>query len=239
VHAALAPGGVVALWVPTRQLTGGMVRAIVRTFLDVFPEGAAFAGTSIDVILVGRRGGGLEVDPAAWVQALSERPEAARDLAEVKIVELSELLGAFLAAPSTLTAASRAAAPITDDHPSLEYETALFTPRRTLPEGMFDATRVVEVCPRCAAVPDLTRYLELAQIYYGSDRFLEPRAPIEAELRAARKRLVVPTDAASEAVIRRSDYLQSMLGAKLPRRPAPDAASATATSSAAPTASPP
>lgn len=244
VHAGLAPEGVVAVWLSPRQLTEEMVRAIVRTFLDVFPGGVAFAGTSLDIILVGRRDGVLAIDPAAWVQALSERRAAAEDLAEVDIAELSELLGAFLAAPSTLAAASRTAAPLTDDHPTLEYDTALFSPRRMVPEGMFDATRLLEVCPRCAAVPDLTRYLELAQLYYASDRFLEPRAPAEAELRAARKRLVVPTDAASEALIRQSNHLQSMLGAKLPRSPgrrsapAVGATATTATSSAAPTATP-
>jgi spermidine synthase len=241
VHASLAPGGVVALWLPSRQLTDGMMRAVVRTFLDVFPEGVAFAGTGIDLILVGRRGGPLALDPGAWVQALSERPDAAQDLAEVQIVELSELLGAFVAAPSTLTRESRAALPITDDHPTLEYETALFAPRRTLPEGMFDATRVLEVCPRCAAVPDLMRTLELAQLYYASDRFLEPRAPVEAELLAVRKRIVVPTDAASEAIIRRSSYLRSILGRKSSRGPAPrlvPAPAATSSSTSAPATTP-
>jgi spermidine synthase len=223
-HAGLAPGGVVALWLPARQLTDDMMRAVVRTFLDVFPQGLAFAGTSIDLILIGRRGGGLEVDPAAWVQVLSERPAAAQDLAEVHIEDISELLGAFLGAPSTLTRESRSALPITDDHPTLEYETALFAPRRMLPEGMFDATRLLEVCPRCAAVPDLLRYLELAQLYYASDQFLEPRAPLEPELRARRKRVALPTDEASKALIRRSTYLRSILAqrpTRTPGRPAP------------------
>jgi spermidine synthase len=214
VHAGLAPGGVVALWLPARQLTDGMMRAVVRTFLDVFPQGLAFAGTSIDLILIGRRGGGLEIDPAAWVQALSERPTAAQDLAEVHIEDIGELLGAFVGAPSTLTRESRSALPITDDHPTLEYETALFAPRRMLPDGMFDATRLLEVCPRCAAVPDMMRYLELAQLYYASDQFLEPRAPLEPELRATRKRVSLPTDEASKSLIRRSAYLRSILSQK-------------------------
>lgn len=239
VHASLAPEGVVAVWLSPRQLTEDMVRAIVRTFLDVFPEGVAFAGTSLDIILVGRRGGALAIDPAAWVQALSERPEAARDLAEVDITALSELLGAFLAAPSTLTMASRTAAPLTDDHPTLEYDTALFSPRRTVPEGMFDATRVLEVCPQCAAVPDLMRYLALAQLYYASDRFLEPRAPAEAELRAVRRRVLIPEDEASQALIRSSSHLRIMLGKPSPAAPRPaPGATKTATSSVGHGASP-
>lgn len=237
VRAGLAPEGLVALWLPPRQLTESMVRAIVRTFLDVFPEGVAFAGTTLDVILIGRRSGALAIDPAAWVQALSQRPEAAQDLAEVDIVQLSELLGAFLAAPSTLTAASRTAAPITDDHPTLEYDTALFSPRRTVPDGMFDATRVQEVCAECAAVPDLMRYLELAQLYYASDRFLEPRAPIEAELRAVRRRVVMPEDEASQALIRGSAHLRLMLGRPRAAAPRPPShARPTETASVAPSA---
>ena len=54
----LAPGGVICQWANAYNIGAGDLRAIVATFLDVFPGGAAWLVGEHDVLLVGGRGGG-------------------------------------------------------------------------------------------------------------------------------------------------------------------------------------
>ena len=83
----LAPGGVFCQWANAYNIGAGDLRAIVATFLDVFPGGAAWLVGEHDVLLVGGRGGGgTDLDMTARLDAIAAhwaRPGVAEDLAAV------------------------------------------------------------------------------------------------------------------------------------------------------------
>ena len=63
----------------------------------------------------------IDVDPARLTAALSRAPAVQSDLARVDLGSVREIVGAFVGSAQTLAAATRDAAPVTDDRPVQEY----------------------------------------------------------------------------------------------------------------------
>src|SRR5687767_4756172 len=67
----LEPNGYISQWLPTYQVPSEIALAMVRAFVDVFPQSVLLSGAGSDLLLLGVNGPRIEIDPAAVATALS------------------------------------------------------------------------------------------------------------------------------------------------------------------------
>jgi spermidine synthase len=175
VRSRLRPGGFLTQWLPAYQAPAEVTLAMVRAFVDVFPESALVSGDRAELILVGTNAPSLALDPERVTARLAARPRVAADLARIRMGTLTELLGAFAADGGALREATAAVAPITDDRPTMEYAAIAKTALPTrIPASLFRTDRIDAVCPRCAGDPRLAAlpaYLAVLGRFYSSEQF--------------------------------------------------------------------
>jgi predicted membrane-bound spermidine synthase len=224
VERSLRPGGWFTQWLPIYQLTESMARSVIATFLAVFPEAVLLSGDRAELILVGVKGEPTRVDFDRLKRLISARPAVAADLEANYLGTASELIGTFAGGPAALRRATQAAPLVTDDQPLMEYQTAIFAPRRRLPSEIFDISELSRFCPTCGTAGDrpdeistLDGHLEVLAAIYASDTFLEPRAPADPELRQARRPFMTPSTHTATTAIAASRYLQRLTGLR-PRK---------------------
>ena len=136
-HDRLDDGGLMVQWVPLFRITPLHIRIIMRAFKNVFPESTLwYDGTS--VLLIGRRGGPLEIDFARFLRRAKE-PRVQRMLAQIGAPTGEMLLATFLCGPDELDRLiGTNVPPNTDDLPFLEYTVLLGDRRdpRTLAQNL-------------------------------------------------------------------------------------------------------
>lgn len=115
----LAPDGLFCQWLPLHQLDIETLKVIVRTFLDVFPDGTAWlAQFSVEtplVALVGRRAPAAY--PADWVEQRVRDRALAAGLDAVDLDGSLALFGLHLAGPAELARFAGTGPLNTDDRP--------------------------------------------------------------------------------------------------------------------------
>jgi spermidine synthase len=123
VRARLADGGLFCQWLPLHQLDLETLRSIVRSFLAVYPRGAALlASNSLDTPVVGLVGRGD--DGRFDVDALRARLAGValdRGPADFGVEDEFALLGSFVAGAEALARFAGGAPLNTDDHPVVAY----------------------------------------------------------------------------------------------------------------------
>jgi spermidine synthase len=187
VRSRLTPAGYISQWLPAYQVPSESSLAMVRAFLDVFPQAVLLSGTQAELLLIGTAGPRLELDPDRLDRALARAPAVRADLARVDLAAPRDIAGAFVGAAATLAAATRDAQAVTDDRPIQEYGvlSALSTGRQGVPAALFDLDAVNSWCPRCfengrpvPAMAGLDGYLALLREAYEA-----PVASVEAAAR--------------------------------------------------------
>jgi len=185
VRSRLKPGGAITQWLPAYQVPGEGTLAIVRAFVDVFPQAVLLSGSKSELILMGVNGPRIEIDPEAVAARLRASPAVADDMRAVSLGTLTELIGTFVAPGDRLIGVSEPSAAVTDDAPIIEYlvESRLWVHR--IPEQLFDPRAVARWCPRCFVdgrpVPSVARlpaYLAILEALYRSESFLESTSPL-------------------------------------------------------------
>ena len=200
----LKDGGYLTQWLPARQVGEQDVRALVRAFVDVFPESVLLSGDDNELVLMGTTAPSIRLDMDAFVRRVSERPQVAKDLIGVDLGSPLEIAGMFAASARTMKLASEHVAPVTDDTPSPEYSVRWIFGYRRTPADLFDVRDVDAWCTDCSAkVPLLSDYLRLRGAIYASDVFLVSNGP--------RKDLDLPDDPGAQAAIAASHYLEVLL----------------------------
>ncbi len=117
--ARLAPGGVVAQWIPLQQQADGLTRGLVASMLESFSEVTLWIPSDYEAVLVAADRP-LPVDVAAW-EARTREPSVARSLADVGFTSPYGLMGTYVAGTEALRRWVGGAAPMTDDRPAVEY----------------------------------------------------------------------------------------------------------------------
>jgi predicted membrane-bound spermidine synthase/tetratricopeptide (TPR) repeat protein len=188
----LAPGGYISQWLPAYQVPAQSSLAMVRAFLDVFPQTVLLSGTQAELLLIGTTAPRIELDPERVATALEREPEVRSDLARIDLGSVQEIAGTFVGSSGTLQRATSGAAPVTDDRPLQEYGviSGLSAGIMGVPSSLVDVTSVAAWCPRCVdkdkPPPDtanLDLYLRLLQQAY-----VAPVADVTAAAFAAKKR---------------------------------------------------
>jgi len=215
VRSRLKPGGAITQWLPAYQVPGEGTLAIVRAFVEVFPQAVLLSGSNAELILMGVNGPRIEIDPEAVAARLRASPAVAEDLRKISLGTLTELIGTFAAPGDRLAKVSELYPAVTDDYPIIEYLVSSRLREQRIPEELFDPRAVALWCPRCFVdgrpVPMVARlpaYLAiLAGVYQGTS-FLEsswpPRSQTASPLRVALEPETL------QATIGESPYLQRL-----------------------------
>ncbi|GLR84613.1 spermidine synthase [Bradyrhizobium iriomotense] len=124
VKRRLAPGGIFCQWLPLYQLDLPSLRAIVRGFLDVYPDGSAwlnhYSVRTPMLALIGTRDGG-HLDTEVLAARLRD-PATARLVRPLGFEAPIDLLGQYLAGPRALSAFAGKGPRNTDDYPFVTFD---------------------------------------------------------------------------------------------------------------------
>jgi len=118
-RARLAPGGVVAQWIPLHSQSPGEIRMLVRAFLDGFPHVLGILPVERDLLLLGS-GRPLQPDPAELARRMA-LPGVAASLAGIGFEGPPALLATVVADREALARFAGNAPTVTDDRPIVEY----------------------------------------------------------------------------------------------------------------------
>lgn len=115
----LQPGGIFAQWLPLATQNNEDTRALVRSFLDVFPHASLWTTELHEMLLIGSQQP-LALD-AERIKARFEQPSVANALREIGIASPAALLATWITGRTGLEQYAADAAPVTDDRPRIEY----------------------------------------------------------------------------------------------------------------------
>ena len=210
----LTPGGYVSQWLPAYQVPEESSLAMVRAFLDVFPQAVLLSGTQAELLMIGTVAPRIELDPVRVATAL-ERERAVRDdLARMDLGSVREIAGTFVGSADTLTRATRRSPAVTDDRPLQEYGviSGLSAGIMGVPSSLFDVSGVAAWCPRCmdetsTATANLDLYLRLLQQAY-----VAPVADAVAAASAAKGQRRILGSAYLGAVVPDSAEVHNLVG---------------------------
>jgi spermidine synthase len=172
----LKQGAYLTQWLPIYQVPPETGLAMIRAFLDVFPETVLLSGAQAELLLVGTTGDSIQIDPSKLQQAILAAPDVAADLVRLDLGTVTEIAGTFVGSAETLALATRDITPVTDNRPLQEYgvRSTLGNSLRGLPESVVDLASISDWCPRClgddgAAVGGLDTYMALMYEAYTAN----------------------------------------------------------------------
>jgi len=146
----LTPGGYISQWLPAYQVPAPTTLAMIRAFVDVFPQAVLISGAEAELVLIGANGSSIEIDPERLAKALSSAPAVQADLQRLDLGTVREIVGSFVGSARTLADATRETAPVTDDRPTQEYSVmSLLNYSESVPDAVVDLGQVAAWCPRC------------------------------------------------------------------------------------------
>ena len=227
----LTQGGYLSQWLPAYQVPAETTLAMVRAFIDVFPQSVLLSGTQAELLLVGTTAPAIEVDPGRLAAALQSAPDVHADLRRLDLGTVPEIIGTFVGSAGTLGRATEASMPATDDRPLQEYgvRSVIGAGRMGVPASIFDLRDLGAWCPRCfdgdrfvPAVAALNTYLLLLDEAYNA-----PVADVVAAATAAGGQRRILGSAYLGAVLPDSSEVHRILADEaLARRGRPDEAMA-------------
>src|SRR5262245_24007631 len=219
----LRVGGYLTQWLPVSQVPPATALSMVRAFVDVFPQAVLLSGWMDELILMGRNGGPLAIDPARVEARLAAAPRLREELARIQLGTLTELVGTFVAAADTLSAATAPYPPATDDYPIQEYAGTAHSLDHVLLIRLFDPSRAPSWCPACLVdgrprpgLEGLPRHLALLASVYRDPAFVHYAAQPS---QAARVFRVALDPAVARAAVAESVYLQRVFTGRTPSVP--------------------
>jgi spermidine synthase len=172
----LKPRGYISQWLPAYQVPPETTLAMVRAFVDVFPQAVLLSGAESDLVLLGANDERIEIDPDKVSAALAKAPEVQADLNRINLGTLREIVGTFVGSRLTLAEATRTVMPVTDDRPMQEYGVrSMLNFFKGVPTSIVDLRDVAAWCPKCfkdgapsPAVAGLDTYLDLMTLAYAA-----------------------------------------------------------------------
>lgn len=168
----LSPTGLLVLWVQAYAFDPEDFRAVLGTFLEVFPDASlweeALAGG--DYFLIGSASG----QTPDWQRVASalERPGVREDLVPLGVGELGDFLAHWVAGPRGLAEIADASLLITDDNLRLEFTAPLNMQRRSVPEilHLLEKARARRAGLDLSSLDALTRRRTLDRLAVLDDR---------------------------------------------------------------------
>jgi predicted membrane-bound spermidine synthase/Flp pilus assembly protein TadD len=168
--------GYVSQWLPAYQVPTATTLAMIRAFVDVFPQAVLLSGAEADLLLIGTKDTLTTIDPGHVANAIAAAPTVAADLRRLNLGTVREIVGTFVGSAQTLQEATHDTPAVTDDHPVQEYGVfSLLNQGNSVPASVVDLTGVGSWCPACFAdgrpsqlVEGLDTYLALLDRAYSA-----------------------------------------------------------------------
>lgn len=189
IRKRLAPQGIFCQWLPLYQLDAPSLRAIIRSFLSVYPEGSAwlnhYSVRTPMLALIGPRDA-APLDLAALRTRL-DTPDVAAAIRPLGFQSPLDLLGQYLAGPRALSRFSGTGPMNTDDFPFVTFDAernvrALSAPPWSL---LLETIRSIRTEPEelldTRSSGDFQR--RLASYWEARNRFIEACAALRGEPR--------------------------------------------------------
>ena len=146
----LKPKGYISQWLPAYQVPPATTLAMIRAFVEVFPQAVLISGAEADLLLLGANDSRIEIDPDRVDAGLSRAPAVREDLQRLDLGSVREIVGAFVGSSQKLADATRDTAPVSDDRPMQEYAVgSLLDFGELVPASIVDLGQVGAWCPRC------------------------------------------------------------------------------------------
>jgi spermidine synthase len=188
VRRRLAAGGIFCQWLPLYQLDAPSLRAIIRSFLAVYPGASAwlnhFSVRTPMLALIGSRDGGGP-DAANFVARL-RAPATAAVTAPFGFVDGLDLAGQFVAGPRSLAAYAGDGPLNTDDYPFVTFDAERNVRALTAPPWslLLTAIRDIRSDPTELHGASESFGLERLKAFYAArNRFLEAGASLPGDPR--------------------------------------------------------
>ena len=164
----LRTGGYIGQWLPAYQVPVETTLAMVRAFVEVFPQAVVLSGAQAELMLIGTTGPRIEIDPDRLAGAMLARTAVRRDMERVDLGSPREVIGTFVGSAATLQRAVADSPAVTDDRPLQEYgvRSRLGAMALGIPGALFDLGTISAWCPRCFPSG------EVAPAVYGFDLYL-------------------------------------------------------------------
>ncbi len=204
----LKSGGFLSQWLPIRQLPADTVRELVRAFVDNFSNAVMVAGAFDQFILIGRKDAGNTIDPFELETRINSLPAVAKDLENVEMNGVTQIVGSFVANSATLEKATQGARPVSDNWPTMEYGKSTFNHWNTSDDFM-DYQGLTAWCPTCVKdrkmLPMLTEaghYMYVLNQIYKSDVFRNVRWSAET-FDFSKLKMVLPPKMVAHGILRR------------------------------------
>ena len=103
----LKPGGYLSQWLPAYQVPARTSLAMIRAFIDVFPQSVLLSGMYSELLLVGTNADTIQIDPDRLAVALKRAPAVQEDLRRIDLGTVTEIVGTFVGSADTLVRATR------------------------------------------------------------------------------------------------------------------------------------
>ncbi len=196
VRGRLLPGGLFCQWLPLYQLDAPSLRAIVRTFLTVYPGASAwlnhYSVRTPMLVLVGPRDGagtdGAGVD-IVGLDARLRNPDIAAVARPLGLEAPIDMLGQYVGGPHVLATFAGTGPLNTDDRPFVALDASRNVRALTAPPAELLLTLIRAVHPDTTELlsPSQRAGLDARLIAYwrARDRFLEGGAALRGEPRGA------------------------------------------------------
>jgi spermidine synthase/Flp pilus assembly protein TadD len=212
----LKRGGFMSQWLPAYQVPTKTTLAMIRAFVDVFPDAVLVSGAEADLLLIGTNDTHNQIDPARLAEAISASPAVSADLRRLDLGTVREIVGTFVGSPETLAQATRETTPVTDDRPVQEYSViSLLNQGNSVPASVVNLTDVAAWCPACFVggkpvplVEGLDTYLALLDRAYAAS----PEEVAHARRLSRNEGRVIAGSAYLGAVVPESADLHDILG---------------------------
>lgn len=212
----LTAGGYVSQWLPAYQVPAGSSLAMVRAFIDVFPQSVLLSGAQAELLLIGTNDSRIELDPEVLASRLERESAVQQDLARVDLGTVREIAGAFVASADTLARATDSSPAVTDDRPLQEYGvvSGLSAGLMGVPAALFDVASVGKWCPRCVDEQDGRQTVENLDLYLRllQQAYLAPTADVVAATSTARGQRRILGSAYLGAVVPDSAEVHNLIG---------------------------
>ena len=120
----LKPDGYISQWLPAYQVPAATTLAMIRAFIDVFPQAVLLSGAEADLLLLGANDSRHRDRSGAGGRRAGPCAGGAGGPARLDLGNVREIVGTFVGSAQTLAEATRDTAPVTDDRPIQEYGVA-------------------------------------------------------------------------------------------------------------------
>jgi tetratricopeptide (TPR) repeat protein len=212
----LKPKGYMSQWLPAYQVPPATTLAMIRAFIDVFPQAVLISGAEADLLLIGRNDANNQIDPAQVANGLAAAPKVASDMRRLDLGTVREIVGTFVGSAQTLARATAGATAVTDDHPVQEYGVgSLLNQGNAVPASVVNLNDVAAWCRGCFVngkpvplVDGLDTYLALLDRAYAAS----PQEVAHARYLSRSEGRVVAGSAYLGAVVPESAELHDILG---------------------------